>query len=72
MTMDYDFTELRSLMESRGMSMRNLAEATEIPLATLSDKFNCRTEFKVSEMQAISRALGFKDVKRYFFTRKVR
>lgn len=70
--MDYDFTELRNLMEAKDVSMRNLSETTGIPLATLSDKFNCRTEFKVSDMQAISKALGFKDIKRYFFTLKVR
>ncbi|MDO5016563.1 MAG: helix-turn-helix transcriptional regulator [Eubacteriales bacterium] len=72
MPINYDFSEIRSLMDAQGVSMRNLAEATDIPVATLSDKFNCRTEFKISEMQAIANALGFKDVKRYFFKQKVR
>lgn len=71
MAIIYDYSELLRLMEQRNYSLRKLSETTGIALSTLSDKFNNRTEFKGSEMQIIADTLGFKDVKRYFFTQEV-
>jgi|BioPla2DNA2_1021312.scaffolds.fasta_scaffold168480_2 DNA-binding Xre family transcriptional regulator len=70
--MKYDYSELLKVMSDKNISYRKLSEMTGIALSTLHDKLNNRTEFKASEIQAVSAALELEKWDRYFFTPQVR
>lgn len=72
MAIEYDYSDLQTLMKVRGFSLRRLSKESGIPLGTLSDKINNRTEFKASEIQAIAELLNIRNLDPYFFTLKVR
>ena len=69
--MIYDFTALQNKMKEKGMTQRKLSKKTGIPLTTLSDKLNGRTEFKATEMRVIADVLELDSIEGYFLVPKV-
>lgn len=67
MTEIVTYGKLKGLMVEKGYSMRELSCQTGIPLSTLSNKLNGITEFKTSEILAISKILNIKDIQNIFF-----
>ena len=67
----FDYSEFFKWMDKNGWTFTQLSKETDIPRSTLSNKFNNQTEFKISEILDISSVTGVKDLKRYFFTKKV-
>jgi transcriptional regulator with XRE-family HTH domain len=56
-----NINKLRSYLALRGMTIRDLAEAIKMPISTLSNKINGRTEFTASEMGQIQTVLNIPD-----------
>lgn len=48
---------IRQTMEHRGLSINELAEQTLIPRVSLQRKLNDRTDFTVTELRHIAKAL---------------
>lgn len=65
--MDKANNKLKGRIVEKGFTVRGLAEKSCIPVGTLSDKLNGRSEFKASEIAAISKILDIEDVALYFF-----
>lgn len=61
------YSKLKGKMTEKGMTLRKLSRLTGISISTLSDKFNGKSEFKVSEIQKISDILNLDSVEVYFF-----
>ena len=61
------YGKIKGKMAEKGLTLRELADLTGIKLSTLSNKLNGQTEFKVSEIQIISKILGIKEIESYFF-----
>lgn len=59
--------KLRGRMAEYGFTIRSLSERTGIPIATLSDKINGKSEFKASEIATIAKVLDIENVRPYFF-----
>ena len=81
MLVDFRFTEggmvnttmLNSLIDSRGLKKKSIAQTLNITPASFNNKLYNRTEFKASEVESLSNLLGIgiNDIGRYFFVREV-
>lgn len=60
--------KLKGRIVEQGLTMREVAEKAHIPVSTLSDKINGKTEFKASEIHVLCKILKIDDIKAYFFT----
>lgn len=59
--------KIKGKIAEQGMTLKTLSSKTCIPVSTLSDKLNGRSEFKASEIAAISKALALDNIEAYFF-----
>lgn len=56
-----NINKLRSYLALRGMTIKVLAETIEMPISTLSNKINGRTEFTANEIAQIQTVLNIPD-----------
>lgn len=61
------YNKLRGKIAEKGLTYKDLAEKTNIPVSTLSNKVNGITEFKTSEIIKIADVLEIDDYMEYFF-----
>lgn len=54
-------TALRDLIRDSGMSPEAIAASLKISRVTLNEKINGRSDFKVSEVKKLQKALGLTD-----------
>ena len=66
-----NYNKLRGKIIEKGYTIKSFSQELEIPLSTMSDKLNGKTEFKASEMFKIAKALEIDDIKEYFFNQEV-
>lgn len=66
-------TKLNSLIVSKGLKKRSIAQNLQITPASFNNKLYNRTEFKASEVESLCNILDIdiNDIGRYFFARKV-
>lgn len=71
---EYDYAYLRGFIKEQFRSNQNFADFIGIGITALYDRLSGKTAFRQDEIDAIVRGYGLSgdEIKRIFFTRKVR
>ena len=72
MVLVFDYSDLKSLMTKKGLTLADLSKMTGISTHTLSVHFNKGTPFKADQMIIIGRALELEALDDYFLSAKLK